>query len=179
MNFEAVIDGVLASEGGYVNDPSDAGGETNFGITVAVARANGYDGPMRDLPVSLARQIYRNRYIVSPSFDKVAVIDEAIAGELIDTGVNMGPSRAAEFLQRWLNGFNDTGSRYQDIFVDARIGPVTLDALRAFLRWRGADGTTVLMRGLNDLQGTRYLELAEGNRSQRKFLFGWMLQRVR
>lgn len=178
MNFEAVIDGVLASERGYVNDPQDAGGETNFGITVAVARANGYDGPMVDMPVSLARQIYRNRYIVAPCFDKVAVLDEQIAGELIDTGVNMGPARAAEFLQRWLNGFNDTGSRYQDVFVDGRIGQVTLDALRAFLRWRGAAGTTVLMRGLNDLQGERYLELTENNKTQRKFLYGWMLQRV-
>ncbi len=178
MNFETVIDNILKAEGGYVNDPADAGGETNFGITVAVARKNGYDGPMVDLPVSLAREIYRRRYIVEPWFDKVAVVDDKIGFELIDTGVNMGPSRAAEFLQRWLNGFNDTGSRYQDIFVDGRIGQITLDALRAFLRWRGADGTVALLRGLNGGQAARYLDLTENDARQRRFLYGWILQRV-
>jgi lysozyme family protein len=178
MNFESVIDGVLKSEGGYVNDPQDAGGETNFGITVAVARKNGYDGPMADMPLSLAREIYRRRYIVEPCFDKVAVVDEKIGFELIDTGVNMGPARAAEFLQRWLNGFNAGGSRYQDVFVDGRIGQVTLDALRAFLRWRGADGALAMLRGLNGVQASRYLEITENNKAQRKYLFGWVLQRV-
>ena len=52
-----VIDAILRAEGGYVNDPQDKGGETNYGITVAVARANGYTGPMRDLTVAVARDI--------------------------------------------------------------------------------------------------------------------------
>ena len=47
--LKAIIDGVIAREGGYVNDPRDAGGETNWGITKAVARANGWAGPMRQL----------------------------------------------------------------------------------------------------------------------------------
>ena len=61
------IDAILRAEGGYVNDPADKGGETNYGITVAVARANGYTGPMRDLPVAMARAIYTARYITEPS----------------------------------------------------------------------------------------------------------------
>jgi lysozyme family protein len=130
------------------------------------------------MPVSLAREIYRRRYIVEPCFDKVTLIDEKIGMELIDTGVNMGPSRAGEFLQRWLNGFNAGGSHYQDVFVDGRVGQITLDALRAFLRWRGADGSVALLRGLNGVQAARYLELAENDKRQRKFLFGWVLQRV-
>ena len=31
--FEEIIESVLEHEGGYVNDPHDRGGETNFGIT--------------------------------------------------------------------------------------------------------------------------------------------------
>lgn len=175
--IESIIEDVLRVEGSYVNNPADRGGETNYGITVAVARANGWTGPMRDLPRELARQIYRKRYIVEPRFDHVARIDAEIGAELIDTGVNMGPSRAAEFLQRWLNGFNSAG-RYQDLFVDGRVGPVTLDALQRFLDWRRLDGRLVLLRGLNGLQGARYLEITEARRDQRTFLFGWMLQRV-
>lgn len=178
MNFEAVIDEIIQREQGYVDHPDDRGGPTNHGITQAVARANGYDGLMRDMPVSLAREIYRKRYIVAPAFDKVAVVNADVAAELIDTGVNMGPLRAAEFLQRLLNGLNDKGSRYGDVFVDGRIGEVTLAALRAFLRWRGLDGVKVLLRGLNSQQAVRYLEIAEKDPEQESFLYGWLLNRV-
>ena len=33
--FNEIIEVVLKHEGGYVNDPSDLGGETNFGITTS------------------------------------------------------------------------------------------------------------------------------------------------
>ena len=48
MDFvERFLDDLIKREGGYVNNPNDKGGETCWGITVAVARANGYAGPMR------------------------------------------------------------------------------------------------------------------------------------
>lgn len=178
MNFEQVIDGIIEREKGFVDHPSDRGGPTNYGITLRVARANGYTGPMQDLPLTLARAIYRNRYIAGPCFDKVALIDEAVASELIDTGVNMGPAVPAQMFQRWLNGFNKQGSMYADVFVDGRIGDVTLDAFRAYRRWRGADGSRVMVAALNCTQGNRYLELAEGNDSQEDFLYGWIRSRV-
>lgn len=178
MTVDDIIDAVLEVEKGYVNDPDDAGGETNHGITVAVARENGYHGPMLDMPVSFARQIYTNRFVLTPKFDQIVAIDARIGAELTDTGVNMGPHIAAAFLQRWLNGFNDTGSRYQELFIDGRIGNVTLGALRAFIKWRGKEGISVMLRALNSVQGTRYLEITEAKRSQRKFLYGWMLKRV-
>lgn len=172
------IDAILRAEGGYVNDPHDKGGETNFGITVAVARANGYAGPMRELPVATARAIYTARYITEPKFDQVLAIHAGIGAELIDTGVNMGPHRAAEFLQRWLNGFNDTGARYPVLTVDGNLGKQSLGALASFLKWRDQDGATVLLRALNGLQAARYLEITEANKSQRRFLFGWIKERV-
>lgn len=173
-----VIDAILRAEGGYVNDPADTGGETNYGITVAVARANGYTGPMRDLPVAVARAIYTARYITEPKFDQVLALHAGIGAEVIDTGVNMGPHRAAEFLQRWLNGFNDTGARYPILVVDGHLGTQSLGALAAFLTWRGQDGAAVLLRALNGLQAARYLEITEANKSQRRFLYGWIKERV-
>ena len=178
MNFEPFIDEILEKEAGYVDHADDRGGPTNYGITVAVARENGWAGPMNELPESLAREIYRKRYIVRPGFDRVAQISALIAAELIDTGVNMGPARAAEMLQRWLNGFNAQGSRYADLFVDGRIGEVTLTALRAYLRWRGAEGERVLLTALNCTQGARYLEIAERDQRQESFLYGWIRTRV-
>lgn len=178
MNFEGFIDDILAVEKGYVDHPDDRGGPTNYGITQAVARKFGYDGPMQDMPVSLAREIYRHRYIVDPVFHKVAEIDASIGHEVIDTGVNMGPATASMMLQRWLNAFNDTGSRYADLFVDGRIGQVTLDALKAYLKWRGNEGVQVMLRALNGLQASRYLDIAERDKTQRKFVYGWIRARV-
>jgi len=43
---QEIINQIIDVEGGYVNDPSGSGGETNFGITEAVARAYGYAGAM-------------------------------------------------------------------------------------------------------------------------------------
>lgn len=40
-DFNKAFERVIQHEGGYVNDPRDAGGETKFGITIHTARANG------------------------------------------------------------------------------------------------------------------------------------------
>jgi lysozyme family protein len=186
VNFEHIIDRVLDREAprwregdnGFTDHPSDKGGPTTYGITQAVGRANGYDGPMQELPLSFAREVYRKRYIVRPGFDKVALVDESIAEELIDTGVNMHPGRAGEFLQRCLNGFNKRGSQYADLFVDGQIGEVTMQALRRYVRWRGAEGVKVMVCALNVLQGGRYFDIAENRESQEDFLYGWIRTRV-
>lgn len=176
--FQRLVAVLLRKEGGHVNHPDDKGGETNFGITVAVARENGYHGPMRDMPRSVAVDIYRRRYWTRPGFDKVAAISEAIAEELWDTGVNMGPAVATMFLQRVLNALNRQGRDYPDITVDGEMGPRTRAALAAYLKLRRADGETVLLRALNCLQGERYIALAEKRAENESFLHGWLLHRV-
>lgn len=178
MDTKTFIDSIIKAEGGYVDHPSDRGGPTMYGITQAVARANGYAGAMRDMPEALARSIYERRYIVEPGFQRVAELSEPIAHEMIDTGVNMGVSVPGPWLQRWLNVFNARGSKYADVFVDGRIGPVTLDALQSFLRWRGAEGAQVMVVALNVLQGGRYLEIAEKTQTQEDFIYGWVRNRV-
>ncbi len=179
-----IIDGLLQSEGGstFTDDPTDPGGATRWGITERVARKHGYTGPMAQLPESTARGIYQANYIHGPQFDAVMTIDPNIGAELIDTGVNMGQATAARFLQRWLNAFNvasdDGHTHYPDLETDGVVGKATLDALRAFLRWRGPMGTTAMLRGLNGTQAERYLADTEHNPSQRKYAFGWIVNRV-
>lgn len=130
---ERVIDQIITVEGGYVNDPADSGGETSFGITVAVARANGYDGAMRDMPRSAAFDIYSAKYWDAVRGDDLLELSEAVAEEVVDAGVNMGTCRAGKFLQRALNVLNVGGALYPDLAVDGVIGPRTIRALRAYL----------------------------------------------
>jgi lysozyme family protein len=174
MRINQVIENVLANEGGYVNNPNDTGGETMFGITVSTARANGYAGSMRDLPRDTAREIYTKQYGIAPGFAKVGALSEAVGAELVDTGVNMGPSVPAKFLQRALNGLNNQGKDYADLAVDGQIGPGTIAALTTFLRKRGSEGEKRLLALLNALQGERYLTLCEGRQRNETFLYGWL-----
>lgn len=169
---------IVAVEGGYVNDPRDSGGETNFGITVDVARKFGYRAPMREMTRAQAVAIYRARYWQGPGFDGVAAISEKIAEELFDTGVNMGPARAVVFLQAALNALNNQGALYADIKEDGDYGPGTERALKAYMAKRGRDGEVVLLRALDCQQGAFYLDLARRRPKDEAFAFGWLLHRV-
>lgn len=172
--IDRIIDDVIAREGGYANDPRDAGGETMFGITAATARANGYAGPMRLLPRSTAVAIYRQRYVDEPGFAALAALSLPVAARLVDSGVNMGPTVAARMLQRALNALNDGERLWKDIVVDGRAGPVTYAAMAMLLKHRGAGGEKVLLTALIALAAVRYIELAEARPQNEAFLFGWL-----
>ncbi len=180
QRIERIIVGVIDAEGGdrYTDNPGDPGGPTRFGITERTARDAGYTGAMAALPRSVAEAIYRQRYVTGPGFDRVVAIDPSIGAELIDTGVNCGVGVASTFLQRWLNGFNVGGTRYAVLKVDGSVGPATVEALKAYLRWRGPMGATALLRGLNGSQAEYYLARTENNPTLRQFLQGWVLNRV-
>jgi lysozyme family protein len=179
MTIDSTIDATIGKEGGYVNHKDDKGGETIWGITVAVARANGYTGAMRDMPRSTAVAIYKSQYFEKPGFAGVAVVSSAIAEELFDTGVNMGPHYPSLWLQQWLNALNRGGKDYADIAEDGIIGKGTVGALGRLIAVRGrADAESVLLKGLNCSQGARYLELARGRVQNESFVFGWMANRV-
>lgn len=178
MSVEKIIDGLIEREGGFSDNPADRGGATMYGITQAVARAHGYNGPMRDMPLTLARAIYLKSYYTGPAFDQVGRLSAAIAEELTDTGVNMGVGVAATFLQRALNVMNRQGRTYSDVTPDGHLGPKSITALDAYLRARGKQGESALLVALNCLQGARYIEIAEKNASQEEFVFGWIDKRV-
>lgn len=178
MDIDSLIDALIEREGDYADHPADRGGPTRFGITEAVARANGYGGAMRALPRDKAALIYRRLYWTRPRFDAVAERAPAIAAELFDTGANMGPKVAAAFLQRALNALNRGARDYADIAVDGHVGPATLAALDGFLRHRGRPGETVLLKAIEALQGERYLRLAENRPANEAFLYGWLANRI-
>jgi lysozyme family protein len=118
MTIDSLIDTVLDREGGYVNHPADrGGGDPKARIAAAVARANGYGGPMRNFPLEQARALYRRLYWEAPRFDAIADLAPHLAAELFDSGVNMGSAVVAAFLQRALNALNRGATDYPDMPV--------------------------------------------------------------
>jgi lysozyme family protein len=176
--IDDLIDAVIDREGGFVNNAADRGGATRFGITEAVARANGYTGDMRHFARPAAVAIYRRLYWTAPGLDRVTAHAPRLAAELFDTAVNMGPAVAVTFLQRALTALNRGGRDYPDLACDGRVGAQTLDALASFLASRGPTAETVLIRAVEALQGERYLSLAEHRPANEAFLYGWLANRV-
>jgi len=120
-NRAGCIERVLAHEGGYSNNPSDPGGPTNFGITLADARA--YWKPkatatdVRAMPKSVAVDIYRARYWETQRCDE---LPSGVDYSVFDYGVNSGIGRAKKVLQRVV-GVTDDGD----------LGPLTMQAIAA------------------------------------------------
>ena len=118
MNFDTAFTTLLGHEGGYSNNPKDPGGETMWGVTIAVARENGYTGAMRNLPQDVAKRIYRKKY-----WDAVRAeeLPAAIRYPLFDAAVNSGPTRAIKWLQQALR-----------VNQDGVLGPQTMAAVQTF-----------------------------------------------
>ena len=112
MTFDDAFTKLLGHEGGYSNHSADPGGETMWGVTEAVARANGYTGPMLQLPQAEAKRIYKTLY-----WDKVQAdaLPDKVRYAVFDAAVNSGPGQAVRWLQRALG-----------VADDGRIGPITL-----------------------------------------------------
>mgnify|MGYP000929497765 FL=1 len=172
------LDQLIAREGDYSDHRADRGGPTRWGITEAVARANGYAGEMRLLPRAEAERIYRALYWEAPRFDVIAPLAPRIAQELLDAGVNMGQAVAIRFLQRALNALNRNGRDYPDLTPDGMIGSVTINALTRFLSVRGMKGEAALLKAMQALRGERYIALAEGRPENEAFVYGWLANRI-
>lgn len=110
-NFDQAFIDLLGHEGGYTNHPDDPGGETNWGITVAVAREHGYLGSMKDLDQEVAKQIYAKKYWLA-AFDQLPY---PVAFQVFDAAVNSGVGQAVRWLQRSVGAADD-----------GKLGPITL-----------------------------------------------------
>lgn len=162
-------------EGGHVDDASDSGGETKYGITKRKARECGYHGPMAAMPRSMAEQIYCDEYWARPGFADVDEVFPDLGWFLFQFGVVAGVARASEYLQRCLNVLNVSGSLYPDLLVDADIGEKTIAALREYLRHRKSG---VLLSAVSDLAGAHFIGLAERRQKDEKFIYGWLINRT-
>lgn len=100
MNFDQAFDRLIGHEGGYVNNPDDPGGETNWGIS-----KRAYPNlDIKALTQDQARDIYRRDYWGRMMCDQY---DGSIGFQLFDIAVNSGVGRAARLLQLAVGATDD------------------------------------------------------------------------
>ena len=167
--FSKALVSLLKHEGGYVDDPLDSGGETNYGITVKTARRFGYKGRMADIPMGVVRNIYWRDYWDANLCDAIAKMDYPLAYQVFDFGVNAGIRNAGKTLQAALNACK----AYQNpLIVDGYIGGKTLGEMRRLLEKR--ESLSACVATFKALRITYYLRLAERRPKDKRFLFGWL-----
>ncbi len=118
---------IVQREGGFVNDPDDPGGATNYGVTIHTLRRLGLDltgdgridtQDVRALTPAQAVDIFVEHYFHRPG---IHALPAKLHPSVFDMQVNAG-SNAIRILQRLLR---DMG---HDIAVDGVIGPQTIRA---------------------------------------------------
>jgi lysozyme family protein len=117
MTFDECFVALLQHEGDYVDHPDDPGGKTRFGVTEAVARAAGFQGDMRELPLDLAKAIYRQRFWDAVRADELPA---EVRYLVFDAAAASGVRQSTLWLQRALR-----------VTDDGVIGPKTLAAAQA------------------------------------------------
>ncbi len=147
----------LKHEGGYVNDPADVGGETNFGISRKFLDRKGFpDEDIKGMTLERAKYFYKEFFWS----DYIDIIDNDLTAlMLFDFGVNAGWKRAAKCLQKAV-GTNP----------DGLIGPITLAAVQQL------SPNMTQRKFLREIM-LYYVGLAQKKRSTYiKFLRNWTLR---
>ena len=111
-NFDECLKMLLHHEGGYVNHPSDPGGETNLGVTKKVYQEWGGTKDMKDLTVEDVAPIYKKNYWDRCKCDD---LESGVDWVVFDWAVNSGTGRSAKAIQK-ICGASQDGA----------IGPKTL-----------------------------------------------------
>lgn len=174
------IDDIITMEGGYVNDPTDMGGETNFGITKQTALKNKdlwakyqFNGDMKVLPKGLAYDIYYREFWKKAGCEFLMNYSRLLAFQVFDVAVNMGVGRAVEFLQNSLNVSNRGATDYVDQRVDMAWGPTLQGTIERFYKRNGKQGMHNLLYQHCAQQLMFYMNLAIRKPNQERFMNGW------
>ena len=146
--FDRAFAIVLKEEGGYSDDPRDPGGKTRYGITESVARQHGYQGDMRNLPLDVAKSIYKRSYWDACQCDQ---LPWPLSCYVFDCAVNQGPETARRLLQATL-----------DTVQDGQIGSATIRLAKNSNEWH--------WHRFMALRAMRYY----GTRGFDRFGLGWL-----
>lgn len=167
VSVQQMIEDILAREGGYVNDPADAGGATNFGVTIGTySRYLGYKASIAQVKAmsqDVARDIYKRNYFEKP---RLHMLHGAIQAQMFDCAINHGAKNPIKWLQKITNQALDARLK-----MDGMIGTKTATAVNEFVELAGSK---IANNAMVEERVEFYLRLIERKPSQIKFRRGWM-----
>ena len=164
-NFDLAIPIVFKNEGGFVDDTSDSGGATNFGISLNFLKTidpNASVVTIKNMSREQASFIYRKEFWDKGNYGELD--NQALANKVFDMSVNMGVTRANRLLQMAVNdeGFTLT--------IDGILGPKTIGTLND--SWSLEQDAILKSFKLRCIEF--YNSLAQQNPTKLKFLCGWI-----
>lgn len=154
-NFDYSMQNLLVDEGGYVNDPNDAGGETKYGIS---KRAYSNED-IKNLTEARAKEIYRKDYW--NKFGGDAIISPEKASAILSICVNFGVRGGIKIVQKAVDTICDgvmgsnTVRKVNDMDPDKFLALLSLSMI------------------------SKYASICRKDRSQIKFLLGWVNRALR
>lgn len=156
---------IILREGGFVNDPDDPGGATNFGVTIHTMRRLGLDldadgdvdtDDVRRLTLEQAAEIFEEQYFVKP---RISEMPDILQATIFDMQVNAG-GNAIKILQELLNR-----AEYGPLKVDGAIGSRTLAAAHLAANAHGQ----LLVDAYGIARRNYYYSLADRRARSRKY----------
>ncbi len=164
-NFEKAFQVVIHNEGTrFVNDPSDAGGASRYGISLRFykkkVKIDCTADDIRNLSISDAERIYKEYFWDRLPFEDIN--SQHIANRLFDLSVNCGPSTATGMIQRAINSLTPKSH----LIVDGGLGVKTLDQINLL-------DEVQLYNALICEAARYYHEIAE-HRNNKAYLQGWL-----
>ena len=165
-NFQRALEVILKEEGGFVDDPDDPGGATNFGITQATYGAL----PIEHITILEVEDIYKARYWFAGSCGKITSYPLALIH--FDGCVNIGVKRAGKLLQRAVNSFGGP----PNLVVDGVIGPKTLKHIRRDFGDHYQITNEELFMQIWASRISYYRKISDKNKKLRKFLRNWIVR---
>lgn len=162
VNHPAVATGDISTAAnrkavGYVNDPTDLGGETKFGV----AKNANPELDIKKLSWDAAKRVYYRKYWLAANCDDIHTKAPKLAVMHFDGAVNHGVGRAAIFLQTALG-----------VPADGDIGPKTMQAV--FDQCATPSGELALCEKIANQRIVFYNKIVANKPAQKKFLRGWL-----
>ena len=164
QSVRSIAEDIVAREGGFVNDPDDPGGATNYGVTIHTMRRLGLDldrngkvdaRDVKRLSRTQAVEIFLKHYFEVPGIGR---LPENLQASVFDMYVNAG-GNAVTILQRLL------GEMGYAVNVDGAIGPQTAKAARS----AAEDAPDHLPDAYGIARRNYYFRLADQRPASRKY----------
>ncbi len=157
-NLAQALPWVILHEGGWSDDPSDRGGATNKGITLATAQRHGIGtvDKLWQITDEKVAQIYRADYWRFDGLD-----DQRVATKIFDMAVNMGLRTAVRMVQAQINALG------AGLAEDGIWGPATMHSANAV-------EPNHLLALLVEASVGHYRAIVARRPESGKFLLGWL-----